>query len=672
MSVLPMKRVLICALKKDRKEILEFLQRQGACEIHSTLACDDVFMRQDKTQAAATYHRSAEQCEQALTVLGEHAPEKSGLLSMLDGKTAISDDEFEERIKSVNDAMQDVSSILAYDKKCTDAKAEIPRIESQVVALEPWLGYDLPLDFDGTKASAVFTGTLPGDLTFDQAEAMIKEQAPEVDDLDVNVISSAPEQTCLYIICGRKHEDEVREALRKLNFAKPPASSTNPVEAKTGLEERLGELNNILTTNDAKIKELAVEREKIRFASDYYRLRADKYDVLSQLSQSRVTFIVEAYIEERYCDSLGKYMNEKFDLIFETEDPAPDEEPPVALKNNGFVSPVESVVESYSLPTKHEFDPSTLVSIFYYFLFGMMLSDAGYGIIIVIATSLALLKKKNMGEGMKRTMKMFLYCGISTTFWGFMFGSFFGDAVNVIATTFFGRPDIKLSPIWFDQLDSPMRMLSFCFLVGIIHLFVGLGAKAYGCFKNHDPLGALYDCIFWYMLVGGAIFYLLTLPMMSSMLGIATLSAGVGKVAGVVAIIGLIGVILTGGRESHNWFKRILKGLYSAYGITSWLSDILSYSRLLALGLATGVIAQVFNKMGSMVATGTGLIGVIFFIIIFIIGHTLNLLINALGAYVHTNRLEYVEFFGKFYDGGGKAFEPFKQNTKYFTIKEEL
>jgi V/A-type H+-transporting ATPase subunit I len=302
----------------------------------------------------------------------------------------------------------------------------------------------------------------------------------------------------------------------------------------------------------------------------------------------------------------------------------------------------------------------------------MMLSDAGYGIIIVIATSLALLKKKNMGEGMKRTMKMFLYCGISTTFWGFMFGSFFGDAVNVIATTFFGRPDIKLSPIWFDQLDSPMRMLSFCFLVGIIHLFVGLGAKAYGCFKNHDPLGALYDCIFWYMLVGGAIFYLLTLPMMSSMLGIATLSAGVGKVAGVVAIIGLIGVILTGGRESHNWFKRILKGLYSAYGITSWLSDILSYSRLLALGLATGVIAQVFNKMGSMVATGTGLIGVIFFIIIFIIGHTLNLLINALGAYVHTNRLEYVEFFGKFYDGGGKAFEPFKQNTKYFTIKEEL
>jgi len=103
--------------------------------------------------------------------------------------------------------------------------------------------------------------------------------------------------------------------------------------------------------------------------------------------------------------------------------------------------------------------------------------------------------------------------------------------------------------------------------------------------------------------------------------------------------------------------------------VSGWLSDVLSYSRLLALGLATGVIASVINQMGSMLPNNV--IGVIAFVVIFIAGHTLNLAINLLGAYVHTNRLQFVEFFGKFYEGGGEPFNPFKENTKYADVKEE-
>jgi V/A-type H+-transporting ATPase subunit I len=172
------------------------------------------------------------------------------------------------------------------------------------------------------------------------------------------------------------------------------------------------------------------------------------------------------------------------------------------------------------------------------------------------------------------------------------------------------------------------------------------------------------------MLVLGAIVYMMKIEMFTSMLSIPfTVPETVGNVAGILAIIGGIGIILTGGRSSKNWFKRILKGLYSFYGITGYLSDILSYSRLLALGLATSVIATVFNKMGSML--GNTPVGVALFIIVFLMGHTLNLLINALGAYVHTNRLQFVEFFGKFYEGGGTKFNPFGINTKYYKFKEE-
>ena len=136
-----------------------------------------------------------------------------------------------------------------------------------------------------------------------------------------------------------------------------------------------------------------------------------------------------------------------------------------------------------------------------------------------------------------------------------------------------------------------------------------------------------------------------------------------------LAIAGAVIIVLMSGRDHKNPALRLALGAYDIYNITGWLSDVLSYSRLLALGLATGVIASVVNQMGSML--GKSVFGVILFIVVFIVGHAMNLAINLLGAYVHTNRLQFVEFFGKFYEGGGKPFEPFHAETKYVDIKEE-
>jgi V/A-type H+-transporting ATPase subunit I len=400
-------------------------------------------------------------------------------------------------------------------------------------------------------------------------------------------------------------------------------------------------------------------------------MRVDKYEVLGGLDQSNHTFLLEGYVPAVKAKKLEDLITTKFDAVVEFSDPTEEEDTPVLLKNNGFTAPVETVVESYSLPSKGEIDPSFLVSLFYYVLFGMMLGDAGYGLIIALATGICLLKFKGMEKGMKKTLTMFFFCGVSTAIWGVIFGSFFGDTVNVVASTFFNRPDVTVKALWFEPINEPMRMMAFCFLVGLIHLFTGLGAKLYELLKAGKVLDAIYDVVFWYMLVGGAVIYLLSMPMITNMLAITWLMpANVAKIASYVAIVGAIGIILTGGRDSKNWGIRIAKGLYSFYGITSYLSDVLSYSRLLALGLATSVIASVFNKMGSM--GGSGIVGVIMFILVFLVGQTLNLLINLLGAYVHTNRLQFVEFFGKFYEGGGRAFEPFTENTKYFKIKEDM
>lgn len=671
MAVVPMKKMLICGLKKDRKGTLECLQRQGVLEISDDLQEDDTFRKMDVTKSRLQFEKNAEELSQAVAILHDYAPEGKGLAASLEGRKVLTWEEYQEKSAMHEKAMESAERLIALVKEIGEQKAEVPRLEQQLDMLVPWQSFDLPLNFKGTKKTAAFIGTLPEGLTAEQATEKIRTIAPEADSADVTVVSGSKEQTCLFIVCTRQQREQVNTALKEMKFVKAPLTSAIPAEQKRELEEELQKVKARIKEIEEAITGMASEREYLKFALDYYTMRAEKYQVLGGLAQSPKTFAITGYVPADKAQELKNLLESNYTLAVELTDPGADEDTPVLLENNAFAAPVETIVESYSLPAKGEDDPSMVVALSYYILFGLMLSDAAYGIIMVVACAFCLKKFPGMEPGLKKSLKLFLYCGISTTFWGFMFGSFFGDAVNVIATTFFNRPDIRLAPLWFEPVSIPMKMLVFSFTVGIIHLFLGLGVKLYACLKNGQIADGIYDVIFWYMLVGGAIVYMLTIEMVTSMLGLGfTLPAGVGTAAAVVAVIGLVGIVFTSGRESKNWGKRLLKGLYGAYGITSYLSDILSYSRLLALGLATSVISTVFNKMGSMM--GNSIPGAIAFILVFLIGHALNLAINALGAYVHTNRLEFVEFFGKFYEGGGRKFHPFAVHTKYYKVKEDI
>lgn len=216
-----------------------------------------------------------------------------------------------------------------------------------------------------------------------------------------------------------------------------------------------------------------------------------------------------------------------------------------------------------------------------------------------------------------------------------------------------------------------MRLLMFSLGLGIVHLTTGYGMKARNFIAQKQYVDILYDCVYPVGFLAGLLAVLMGSAMFRDMAGFQlALSGPVSQGCLLFSGVCLLGIILTGGRESKSWGKRILKGLYAAYNIIAgWLSDILSYSRLLALGLATGVIASVFNSLGTM--AGGSVLGAVVFIVVFLIGQTLNMGINVLGAYVHSNRLEYVEFLGKFYEGTGRKFNPFGVHTKHYKIKEE-
>ena len=670
MAVMPMQRIGIYALKSRRKPILELIQRRGVVEIHAEKAEDAVFRQTDTAPAKARFENNTSTLQAALEALDKLEPEKKSLLAPLEGRTPIPLSRYEETVGAAGKTLRAASRVNALWKKCADDRAEILRLEAQIRMLEPWSRLDVSMRTTGTASTAAFIGSFPADYTEEALKAEIARGAPEIDGVAVEVLSAGTQQTCAFLLCHASNGAKLEAFLRSIGFTYPADRSKKPPQARMqDLNARIEKLRAEIDGAEAEIRTYAALRGAMQYTIDYFSMRIEKYDVLGRLWQSPHVFVITGYIPAESAPALEKELTEKFEAYVELETPAEDEDVPVKLKNNAFAAPVEGVLESYSMPGRKEIDPSTLMAVFYYFLFGMMLSDAGYGLLMVIGCGIALAKFKNMEESLRKFLKMFLYCGISTVFWGAMFGSFFGDAVTVIGKTFF-NVDIAIPALWFTPLNEPMRLLLFSFLIGVIHLFAGLGAQFYQLARQGLWKDAIFDVVFWYMLVGGGILYLLSMQMFADMVSLGfTLPAAVGTAGAIAAGIGAVGIVLTAGRESRSPFKRLLKGLYGLYGVSSYLSDILSYSRLLALGLATGVIASVFNQMGAML--GNSPAGVAVFVFAFLVGHTLNLGINVLGAYVHTNRLQFVEFFGKFFEGGSRKFNPFSAKTKYFKITEE-
>ncbi len=670
MAVLQMQRISICAMKKNRKAILERLQELGAMEIDIQLPDDSGYKKMDITNSKATFEKQAQTADRALEVLHEYAPEKTGMLASLAGKPLVDHDLFDKVAKNHDNYLETAHRIVALDKQIAEQKANIQKLQNQIESLAPWMGLTVPVSFTGTRKTACLIGTMAGAQSLESLYGLLAKHAPEADALDIQVIFTDKDYTYLAVVCLKKDAQIVEEALRAGGFAKP-AQTVNkvPTQWQKELQSEADEASRQIETLEKEIADYAGSRQDLRMVSDYCRIRAEKYEILGKLPQTKNTFALSGYVPAYRADQVVREFSEKYDAVVETEQMKEDEAPPVLLKNNGFSESVEGVLASFGLPGKGEIDPTFFTSIFYVFLFGLMLSDAAYGLIVSLACGILLVKCPRMATNLRKSIKLFFWCGISTMFWGVMFGGYFGDVVDVVSETFFGHK-VSIPALWFVPLNDPMKLLLFSMLFGVIHLFTGLALKGYMCIRDGRYLDFVCDCVLWFLLLGGLIGMLLPSELFAGIAGQQIyFPEALKAVVKWMAIIGAVGIVLMSGRENKNFGVRIALGAYDLYGMTSWLSDVLSYSRLLALGLATGVIASVVNQMGSM--AGKGVVGVIVFILVFLVGHTLNIGINLLGAYVHTCRLQYVEFFGKFYEGGGKAFEPFMLKTKYVDIKEE-
>ncbi|MBQ5580030.1 MAG: V-type ATP synthase subunit I [Clostridia bacterium] len=685
MAILNMKRIEILGLQKDRKKIIEFVQRQGCVQLDEMQEEGQHFTNLPTQQTVTQLERYESTVDSALEVLNRYTSGKGGLLDSFAPREEMSTTEYLEKSKNVDATLGKCKQLNALYKKIQDSKVEIARAETAIDQVRPWETLDIPSSFKGTADTQAFIGTIAEPLDREGVLTKIVEADPEAQG-EVEIVSADKNQTCLVAICHKDNAKTFEQALRTAGFVAVSDATKHPPKVRIErLTKQIEQCNADIAEAEEAIKTYDDSRDDIAFLKDYLTLRTDKYKVLDKVSVDDSVFVISGYIPETKAEGLKNKLESKFDTAVNLSDVDNEsDEVPVAVHNNKLGMTMESITNMYAFPSHKDIDPSFIMTTFYYLLFGLMLGDAGYGLVM---TFLCLFVKfKYKPEPRKRaTVNYGLGCGLSTTFWGAMQNSWFGDLPKWIANGLkSNEPTDFISThhlYWFDPLQNTTRFLLLCFFIGILHLILANCINLYKMSKQGMAFEGFFEVVPILLILVGII------PVINSYIGGGALAEipstqpidnminAAAPVLYILLIIGAIGVVVGPAIVRIKQKSSVGKvlgglggGLYGLYNAASgYLGDILSYARLLALGLCTGVIASVINQLAATPGGGNWFL----FIIIFIIGHTINLGINLIGAYVHTNRLQYVEFFSKFYEGGGKPFTPLSAQSQSFVFKEE-
>ena len=643
-----MKKLTVFAHKNDTDEIVKRLVKLRCVEIRSAeadchlerLNCD---VRRNELEA------SVSDINEAMATLNKYSKRTR---SLVNPKLKVNLDKFVKNGFADN-ARFAVEQTLTSVARQNEIKAEQSKLDAAILSASPYVSLELPLGFVGTATTSLLLGALPADTDVDAIGRELYEAGAVFEQ-----VSESPEGRFISVIVHQGDANTAATILSSYGFIR---ANFNGID-KTASEY----------ISEAKAKKTALEKEYNAIGERFFSLAESlgSVEILYDIEQTTLNETIEkqkllstdttgmifGWIPEAR-EGSAKALLEKYCCAYELEAPTEEDKPPILLKNNGFAANFEWVLGMYSYPTYGRFDPTFIMSIFYFIIFGIMFADAGYGLVLMLACFLGV-KLLKVGEGMKRFLLMFGYCGISCVIFGVLFGAYFGDFPlafmrNILGMTEAELPNLALLgstganlAVLFDPLQNPMGFLIFSLAVGAIHLIAGMAVKFVILCRDGQVLDAVLDIGAYWLLFAG--FGLLALfP-----------SVGLWVTLAAVAVI-----VLTHGRAEKNIVMKLLKGLLGLYDLISYVSDLLSYSRILALGLAAGVIAQVVNILATM--GGPTIVGFIALVLAFLLGHLLNIAINVLGTFVHTSRLQYIEFFGKFYEDGGVAFEPAEPSDKY-------
>ena len=640
MAILGMNSITVYGMIHDRENVIKRLQRAGAVQVEEIR--QEGLRKESAAKWETRINRDTETVEKALAVIERYVPHKDSFLKSRPTASA------EVRVQR-HRLLEICSEITGAEQSIAEADEKIKQLSSKAHQLEPYFSCDVPLGIGGTEHTVIKTGRVQGKADERYFESAMRRY-PELM-AHIEILSVSKEQTVLWIVYMRGSED-AEKLLCDINFEETAMKTELPPKSEARrLRKNAEELETKKKEYTERIKALSKECDELRLLYDTLLIKKQQCQAAEKTGRTRYVFILKGYVPKKSTRHISDLL-ENSGCVCEIEDAEGSPDTPRAFENNAFASAVEGVTATYSLPSPRDIDPNAIMAFFYYLFFGMMFSDAGYGMLVMLVCG-ALAFGSRLEPEKRGMFRMFFFCGISTVFWGFMYGSFFGNAVSAVSETFLGRTAV-LRPLWIDPVSEPLKLLIFSVILGLIQILVGMGISFYMLVRDRRFSEAFFDVGLWMLvLIFAAVFAA------GAGLGIS----GIGNIGLYGMAASAIGLVLTQGSHKKGIIGKALGGVVSLYGITSYVSDILSYSRLMALGLATGVIANVVNILGTISGN------IAMFVVISIIGHGMNFAINMLGAYVHTNRLQYVEFYSKFYEGGGRAYKPLRLDSRYYRFE---
>ena len=657
MSIVKMQKMSLVAHASERTRLLRIFIKSGCVELIKSE--EDVTVtpadRERRERNEARKYRAAfcmsflkEMSKEILLIDKKLAPK----INLKKENRLITLEEYEEVCNNTEELMDKIDDMENINNRITDLRSEKTRLTAFNEQLAPYKGLDIDMStIKDTESACVFCGVIPSENK--------DKFVVQIEGKGIYEISEGEKVTAVAVICHKNDKEEVNKVLSENEFVKSSFDFDGTASDKT--EENTARINKI----DETVKELILSTvdyvryiPTVKIVYDYCALELAKLDITENSARTKKAIAFEGWVPAEKTEGLKKEIEEKCKRVeIAFRDPLEEEIPPTATKNSKVVGAFAGITEMFGSPNYRERDPNLFVALFYFLIFGIMIGDAGYGLIMAIACFLFVkLKKPVKNSG--RMMIVFAFCGISTFIWGTLFGGWF--AIDIPEDSFLG----KLT--WFNPLDEPLKMFMLSLGVGVLQIGTGFALSGIAKIKSGNAMKGILSDFGWVVIFLGLLMLSPNIMVYLNAIEGGQEWFGVAGTAGTyIALIGGAMVVIGGAWGKKNPVKMVGGALGSVYGAINIVSDLLSYSRLFGLGLTTGVIGLVMNELGMIIVDMIGPAGWIIAVVIFVGGHVFNLAINLLGAYVHDSRLQYIEFFGRFYEGSGHAFRPLGSEMKY-------
>jgi V/A-type H+-transporting ATPase subunit I len=665
MAVIAMQKVKLVGLTAHKQKLLDTMQRLGVMEVTEIISDKEEESHNEtldhaKLEAAQGAELNIANIEFVLKLIKPFAKQRS----LIEGPLTLSIDDVKKKAHEF-----DFNKIVDKCREIEDVQVGLRNEEAALnqlkEELEPWTNLETALD-DVSETETTYT--LAGQIqktSYDEFKKAVTELSDLINIQEVNVTESTAYLTLTYT---KDLDKKVREVMMEHKFSEtdlPKKSHTAKSEIEK-IDARLKEIESELKTQDEALKVIAKDNDNLQIVHDYFVWERDRIYAEQKAQKTDSSFAFEGWMPIRHIKKIKDTLEKEtkaFDLI-EIE-PNEGEQAPVAIRNGKFMGTFEAVTNIYGLPLPREIDPTPFLAGFFIIFFGLCLTDAGYGIVLFTVCALAL-KFLKLPDGMKKLVKLIMLGGVVTFVLGALFGGWFGMTADqapgfLTYTNEAGEKAFRWQIISPTEGQGPLIFLTLSAILGYLQVLFGVLIDGFWKIKLGKVADAVMDSFLW--------FYFLVIM---GLFGVSQAGFFLEDYAGAIVWlvwIGVAGLVLTQGRKQKNVVLKFLSGVLSLYGLVGYFADILSYSRLMALGLGTGIIGFAFNTIGGLVGS-IPVIGIVFAIIVILIGHLLNIAISTLGAFIHSSRLQFVEFFGKFMEGGGRAWQPLRKACKYIVITQ--